>query len=73
MRSVWREDFPIIHSSRVSMTEGDLLPKPRHSSIPLLITGHSSQSIDWIAQNGDGFTTQEILVNSMNEYVSGVP
>ncbi|QFU75439.1 LLM class oxidoreductase [Halioglobus maricola] len=33
----------------------DLLPKPDNGRIPLLITGSSQQTPDWIAANGDGW------------------
>ncbi|WP_170366358.1 LLM class oxidoreductase [Ruegeria arenilitoris] len=35
----------------------DLLPKPSRSRLPLLITGGSRQSPDWVAENGDGWMT----------------
>ncbi len=35
----------------------DMLPKPVGSRLPLLITGGSQQSPDWVAQNGDGWIT----------------
>ena len=35
----------------------DMLPKPAASRLPLLITGSSQQSPDWIASNGDGWMT----------------
>ena len=35
----------------------DLLPKPTGARLPLLITGGSQQSPDWVAQNGDGWMT----------------
>ncbi|MEX0367606.1 MAG: TIGR03571 family LLM class oxidoreductase [Ruegeria sp.] len=35
----------------------DLLPKPHGARLPLLITGGSQQSPDWVAQNGDGWIT----------------
>lgn len=35
----------------------DMLPKPPGSKLPLLITGSSRQSPDWIAQHGDGWMT----------------
>jgi len=31
------------------------VPKPVASSIPLLITGRSGQTLEWIAENGDGW------------------
>ena len=35
----------------------DLLPKPTGSRLPLLITGGSQQSADWLATHGDGWMT----------------
>ena len=35
----------------------DMLPKPVGGHIPMLITGGSQQTPDWIAQNGDGWMT----------------
>jgi luciferase-type oxidoreductase len=35
----------------------EILPKPAGAKLPLLITGSSRQSPDWIAQNGDGWIT----------------
>lgn len=35
----------------------DMLPKPQGPRLPLLITGSSRQSPDWIAQHGDGWMT----------------
>ena len=34
-----------------------MLPKPHGTRLPLLVTGSSGQSPDWIAQNGDGWMT----------------
>lgn len=35
----------------------DMLPKPLKDRLPLLITGASQQSADWLAANGDGWIT----------------
>jgi len=35
----------------------DMLPKPSAGRLPLLITGGSQQSPDWLANNGDGWMT----------------
>lgn len=35
----------------------ELLPKPTHGSIPLIVTSSSGQSLDWIAQQADGWLT----------------
>lgn len=34
----------------------DMLPKPASGRLPMLITGSSQQSSDWIAEHGDGWT-----------------
>ncbi|WP_245920657.1 LLM class oxidoreductase [Melghirimyces profundicolus] len=55
MKTAWKENFPHIHASNVHMEKGNLLPKPHGSDLPVLVTGHSSQSPEWIAQNSDGW------------------
>lgn len=35
----------------------DMLPKPAAGKLPMMITGGSQQSPEWIAQNGDGWIT----------------
>lgn len=35
----------------------ELLPKPVHGSIPLIVTGSSGQSPEWIAEHADGWLT----------------
>ncbi|MDV7341043.1 LLM class oxidoreductase [Terasakiella sp. A23] len=35
----------------------DMLPKPTSGRLPLMITGASQQSPDWLAANGDGWIT----------------
>lgn len=35
----------------------DMLPKPLQSQLPILITGGSQQSLDWVATHGDGWMT----------------
>lgn len=51
-----QENFPKHSSAFFGKTNGsiDLLPK-YNAETPFLITGHSGQSIDWIAENGDGW------------------
>lgn len=50
------KDFPYINSL-FGKTSGDvdLLPKSTGSRIPLLVTGHSGQNLEWIARNSDGW------------------
>jgi luciferase-type oxidoreductase len=54
-RQAWRDDFPTISTERVTSAGADTIPKPLGRDIPVLVTGNSRQSVDWIAQNGDGW------------------
>lgn len=52
-----QNDFPIFESESYGKIEGhiDVLPKSTSHKIPMLITGYSQQSLEWNAQNGDGW------------------
>ncbi|SHI59742.1 LLM class oxidoreductase [Aquimarina spongiae] len=51
-----QQDFPAYQSKYYGSTNGgiDILPK-YNSKTPFLVTGHSGQSIDWIAEHADGW------------------
>lgn len=52
------EDFPSFENAFGSPQGNmDLLPKPTSGRVPLLITGSSRQTPDWIARHGDGWIT----------------
>ncbi|PPA77131.1 LLM class flavin-dependent oxidoreductase [Achromobacter spanius] len=55
LRQAWREDFPEISTPRVKLSGADTLPKPALRDIPVMVTGHSRQSVEWIAEHGDGW------------------
>lgn len=51
-----REFAPVFENDYGSTHDGmDMLPKPASEKLPLLITGGSQQSPEWIAQHGDGW------------------
>ena len=53
-----QQDFPNFSNSHGVLSGGvDLPPKPAGDRLPLLITGGSRQSPDWVARNGDGWMT----------------
>lgn len=57
IRTVLMEEFPRVQSSYGAMTgTADLVPKPV-SRLPILITGSSRQSFEWIAEHADGWIT----------------
>lgn len=49
--------FPTIDSPLGALAGADLVPKPAAGRIPVLVTGHSQQSLDWIAARADGWLT----------------
>lgn len=56
VKKVLQEDFPTIDSPLGLMRgNADVLPKPYKGTIPLLITGSSRQSLEWIGQHSDGW------------------
>lgn len=51
------QPWPRLESPFGSPSGVDLLPKPTGPRLPLLITGGSQQSPEWLAANGDGWMT----------------
>ncbi|MYS23909.1 TIGR03571 family LLM class oxidoreductase [Streptomyces sp. SID4948] len=54
-RAALETRFPDIDSPLGRMQGTDLLPKPVHGRIPVLMTGRGRQEVDWIAANTDGW------------------
>ena len=54
-RQALAAEFPVMRSSLTQLEGADLLPKPVNGSIPLLVTGHSRQTPEWIAEQADGW------------------
>ncbi len=51
-------EYPSFANSFGSLAgRADMLPKPFADRLPILITGGSQQSPEWIAENGDGWMT----------------
>ena len=55
IRRVTETDFPDIDSPLGRLHGTDLLPKPAHGRIPVMMTGRGQQEIDWIAAHTDGW------------------
>nr|WP_232242949.1 LLM class oxidoreductase [Paenibacillus sp. GSMTC-2017] len=56
-RELTHNRSPEIQSSLGRMKGLELLPKPATGGIPLVVTGSSRQSLDWIAEHSDGWLT----------------
>lgn len=57
MRDAWTRQFPDIRSPRVHLSGADLVPKPPFGTVPLLVSGRSRQSLEWIARHADGWVS----------------
>jgi luciferase-type oxidoreductase len=57
MHTVLYEEFPTLQSPYGTLYgTADLVPKPI-GRLPMLVTGHSGQRLDWIAEHADGWIT----------------
>ena len=52
-----QDSFPLLEANHFGDWNGhiDVLPKATAHKIPMLLTGHSRQSIEWIAEHADGW------------------
>ncbi|MRS97027.1 TIGR03571 family LLM class oxidoreductase [Ralstonia pickettii] len=57
IRRVQHTSFEHVRWSDGELIGADLIPKPTTREIPLFVTGHSRQSLDWIARHGCGWIT----------------
>jgi len=55
IKSLTEENFPHITSKLGIIRHTDLLPKPNYGKVPLIVTGHSQQSIEYISEYSDGW------------------
>ncbi|MFC4451779.1 LLM class oxidoreductase [Halorussus aquaticus] len=70
LRTVWDEEFPEVESSYGTLDGSlDVVPKPTTETLPLLVTGNSRQSLDWIADNGDGWLHYQMPLNTVESVV----
>jgi luciferase-type oxidoreductase len=54
---LWSEDAPVLDSPLAVLHGEDVVPKPLACRVPVLITGRSQQTLDWIAASSDGWIT----------------
>src|SRR5699024_8807375 len=54
-KEVWNKPYPEVTTERVNLSGAEFIPKPQVKDIPVLVTGFSGQSLEWIAKNGNGW------------------
>ncbi len=76
IRQVHHSHFEPIRWSGGELLGADLIPKPTTREIPLFVTGHSRQSLDWIARESHGWISyprppkiQRLIVEDWKEEV----
>ncbi len=69
-RNVGERSFPHFSSARFGRGDGslDLLPKPQYGRTPAIAIGRSQQSLEWIAENMDGFLGFVPDPDQLNEF-----
>ncbi|MFD7700833.1 TIGR03571 family LLM class oxidoreductase [Streptomyces caelestis] len=55
LRRLWTEDSPAVDPPYGALGEAGVPPEPSGGRIPVLVTGHSRQSVPWIAEHADGW------------------
>ncbi|GGL39416.1 N5,N10-methylene tetrahydromethanopterin reductase [Halarchaeum grantii] len=70
LRAAWTTDFPEVET-RWGRMDGtlDVVPKPTRGDLPLLVTGNSRQSREWIAEHGDGWLFYHLPDDTLRDYL----
>jgi luciferase-type oxidoreductase len=70
LRAVWGESFPEHEFARGNLDGTlDAVPKPASGTIPLLPTGRARQTVDWIAEHGDGWLFYHLPEETLQSYL----
>ena len=70
LRTVWREEFPEADGEWGELDGSlDLVPKPVAETVPLLPTGRSRQSLDWLGEHGDGWLFYHLPESTLESYL----
>ena len=71
LRTAWSGAFPEASFDRGELGgELDPMPKPEHGTIPLLPTGNARQTVEWIAEHGDGWLFYHLPDETLDAYLA---
>ncbi len=67
-----QDSFPVLETEHYGNLKGhiDILPKPTAQKIPMLLTGFSRQTLEWNAQNADGWMSYPKSLSQQKETIS---
>ncbi|MFB6081199.1 MAG: TIGR03571 family LLM class oxidoreductase [Halanaeroarchaeum sp.] len=70
LRAAWTESYPELET-RWGRLDGtvDVVPKPTAGDLPLVVTGNSRQSREWIAAHADGWLFYHLPADTLREYL----
>ncbi|MFD1634321.1 LLM class oxidoreductase [Haloplanus ruber] len=70
IRTLWREEYPTLDGPWGELDgKLDVLPKPTTETLPLFPTGHARQSVEWIADHGDGWIFYHLPEETLRSYL----
>jgi len=71
-RTVTEGTFPQFDSARFGQSQGtvDLVPKPPFDRTPAIAVGRAQQSLQWLAENMDGFIAPSPPMDQMDSFVT---
>ncbi|WP_342052202.1 MULTISPECIES: LLM class oxidoreductase [unclassified Cupriavidus] len=69
LETAWGQNFPRISSPYGLLDGADPVPKPVARRVPLIVTGNSQQSVDWIARKADGWITYPRRLDMQTELI----
>ena len=71
LRTAWSEAFPETTFDRGDLDGSlDPMPKPEYGTIPLLPTGNARQTVEWIAEHGDGWLFYHLPDDTLESYLA---
>lgn len=71
MRTVMSESFPVYQSEFYGRLDGglDMYPKPSVAKIPFINIGRAGQSMEWIAENTDGWIWHGMHAQNISSFI----
>src|SRR6185503_19847455 len=70
-RRLLGETYPAIAGEWGELAGADLVPKPWADGVPLLVSGNSRQTLEWITKHSDGWVTYPRPLEAQQRVVSG--
>ena len=70
IRKSWQSNPEFVNEYGVVSNGLDILPKPARGRFPMLITGSSQQSENWLTHNGDGWITYPRAIHIQKQMIN---